>query len=137
MANSELFDTSRVGLNLPAEVGMPVGEVQTPALLIDLARFEQNVSRMGEYVREAGIGFRAHAKTHKSVDIAHYQIARGGAHGICCQKVSEAEVMVAGGINDVLVSNQVVDPNKIRRLVDLSTRARILVFALYNRGVLQ
>jgi D-serine deaminase-like pyridoxal phosphate-dependent protein len=29
-----------------------------------------------------------------------------GAIGVCCQKVGEAEVLVAGGVPDVLVSNQ-------------------------------
>jgi 3-hydroxy-D-aspartate aldolase len=73
------------------------------------------------------VRLRAHSKTHKSVDIARYQIEHGGACGICCQKVAEAEVMVAGGIGDVMLSNQVVDRHKIDRLARLSGRARILV----------
>jgi 3-hydroxy-D-aspartate aldolase len=55
------------------------------------------------------------------------QIARGGACGVCCQKVSEAEALVSAGIRDVLVSNQVVAPKKIERLAALATRARVLV----------
>ncbi len=112
--------------NIPARAGMAVAEVDTPSLLIDLDAYERNVERMACCVADAGLRLRPHAKTHKSVDIANHQIARG-AVGICCQKVSEAEVMVRGGVGDVLISNQVVTPRKIVRLAVLATRARVLV----------
>src|SRR5690606_20607003 len=70
---------------------------------------------------EAGIGWRPHAKAHKSVDIALAQIALG-ASGVCCQKVSEAEVFADGGITDILVSNEVVGDGKLRRFAELSSR---------------
>jgi len=115
------------GFNLPAEVGMPLEQVCTPALIVDLDAFEQNVATLRARLEAAGVRLRAHAKTHKSVDIASYQIEHGGACGICCQKVAEAEIMVAGGIGDVMVSNQVTDPGKIERLARLAKKARILV----------
>ncbi|MCP4388777.1 MAG: DSD1 family PLP-dependent enzyme, partial [Gammaproteobacteria bacterium] len=93
-----------VGLDIPAAVGMKLSEVCTPALIIDLDVFEANVATLRKRLQTAGVRHRAHAKTHKSVDIARYQIEHGGACGICCQKVSEAEVMVAGGIGDVMIS---------------------------------
>ena len=117
----------RVGFDVPALPGMPLDEVVTPALLIDLDAFEYNVAELRERLATAGVRLRAHSKTHKSVDIARYQMTHGGACGICCQKLSEAEVMVAGGIDDVLISNQVVDPAKVERLAALALRARILV----------
>ncbi len=116
-----------IGLDVPAEIGMRVEEIATPALAVDLDAFERNVATLKQRLEAAGVRLRAHAKTHKSVDIARYQLDHGGACGICCQKVSEAEVMVAGGIGDVMVSNQVVDPVRIERLARLATRARILV----------
>ena len=116
-----------VGLDIPASVGMPLDEVCTPALIVDLDAFESNAALLRHRLESAGVRLRAHAKTHKSVDIARYQVERGGACGICCQKVAEAEIMVAGGIGDVLVSNQVVDRGKIDRLARLAQRARILV----------
>ena len=116
-----------VGLNVPAEVGMSLEDVGTPALVIDLDSFEKNVKTMKDFVEKHGVRLRVHAKTHKSVDIALYQIAHGGACGVCCQKVSEAEALVAGGLRDVLVSNQVVDRKKIERLAALAKRARVLV----------
>jgi len=116
-----------VGLNIPAEVGMDAEDICTPALIVDLDAFEHNIEVMHKYIVENGLRHRAHAKTHKSVDIALYQIEHGGACGVCCQKVSEAEAMVAGGVKDVLVSNQVVDRRKIDRLAMMAKKARTLV----------
>lgn len=116
-----------VGLNLPAEVGMSIDEISTPSLIIDLDAFEKNVKIMRDFIRKAGVRHRAHAKTHKSADIALYQIEHGDACGICCQKVAEAEALVDAGVKDVLVSNQVVDPKKIDRLAQLAKKARVLV----------
>lgn len=108
----------------PADVGMSVDEVDTPALLVDLDAFDRNVEKMASFCDGSGVRLRAHAKTHKSPDIAKIQIA-SGAVGICCQKVSEAEAMVDGGVDDVLVSNEVVGSRKIDRLAALADRARI------------
>lgn len=119
--------TPVVGLNVPAEVGMDLADVATPALIVDLEAFERNVDRMSDFIKSKGLRHRAHAKTHKSADIALIQMERGGACGVCCQKVSEAEAIVAGGVKDVLVSNQVVDLRKIDRLAQLAGRARTLV----------
>jgi 3-hydroxy-D-aspartate aldolase len=116
-----------VGLNIPAEIGTALEDVCTPALVIDLDAFERNIAQMGQFAENAGVRHRAHAKTHKSADIALYQIEHGKACGICCQKVSEAEALVDGGVKDVMVSNQVVDPRKIDRLAQLANRARVIV----------
>jgi 3-hydroxy-D-aspartate aldolase len=116
-----------VGLDVPAQVGMHLDEVMTPALIIHLDAFEHNIETLRKQAKLANVRLRAHSKTHKSVDIARYQIDHGGACGICCQKLSEAEVMVAGGIDDVMISNQLVDPAKIERLAQLAKRARLLV----------
>lgn len=125
-----IADPSRplvVGLTVPAEIGMTIDQVATPALIIELDAFENNVRRMRNFLRQSGMQHRAHAKTHKSADIALYQIEHGDACGICCQKVSEAEVLVVGGVGDVLISNQVTDPDKIDRLAQLATRAKLQV----------
>jgi 3-hydroxy-D-aspartate aldolase len=108
----------------PAEVGMKLEEVDTPALLVDLDAFEHNLDLMAKTVRTAGLRLRPHAKTHKCAPIALQQMARG-AVGVCCQKVSEAEALVAGGVTDVLVTNEIVDPRKIVRLAKLAHDARI------------
>ncbi len=110
----------------PAEIGMPLAEVDTPALLVDLEALERNLRRLGDRARELGVRIRPHAKTHKSPTIARKQIALG-AVGVCCQKVSEAEALVAGGIGDVLVSNEVVGRPKLERLAALAREARVAV----------
>jgi D-serine deaminase-like pyridoxal phosphate-dependent protein len=108
----------------PAEIGASVTEVETPALIIDLDAFERNIAKMAEFARQSGMRLRPHAKTHKSCAIALRQIAHG-AVGQCVQKVGEAEVLVRGGVKDVLVSNQVVGGRKLRRLAALAKDATI------------
>lgn len=111
---------------LPAEPGMPLIEVDTPALLLDLDAFDNNLERLDASLAGRQVKVRPHAKSHKCPEIALRQMAHG-AVGVCCQKVTEAEAMVAGGIPDVLISNQVVGPRKIERLVTLAQRARVSV----------
>lgn len=116
-----------VGYDAPARVGMRLDEVMTPALVVDLDAFERNVAKMRDHAATMGVALRAHAKTHKSADIARHQMAEGGAVGVCCQKVSEAEALVRGGIGDVLIANEVTEPAKIARLVRLASQARVRV----------
>jgi len=108
----------------PAKVGDRVEDIDTPALVLEMDAFERNLKTLAGTVKGRPIRVRAHAKTHKSPDIARRQIAHG-AVGVCCQKVSEAEALVDGGITDVLVSNEVVGAKKIQRLAELSKRAHI------------
>lgn len=108
----------------PAAVGDTLAGIDTPALVLDLEAFEANLAALGDSLRGRKVRVRPHAKTHKSIDIAKRQMA-AGAVGVCCQKVSEAEVLVEGGIGDVLVSNEVVGAQKLERLAALSRRAKI------------
>jgi 3-hydroxy-D-aspartate aldolase len=112
----------------PARAGQSLQDVDTPALVVELDAFERNLARMAESVAGHGVRVRAHAKTHKCPEIAKRQIA-AGATGVCCQKVSEAEAMVDGGLQDVLVSNEIVGAAKLARLARLALRARIGVCA--------
>ncbi len=110
----------------PAEVGMPVADIDTPALVVDVDAYEHNLDLMARTLAGSPVRLRGHAKTHKCPVVALHQIARG-AVGSCCQKVSEAEAMVAGGVRNVLVSNEIVDRRKIERLVALARQAEIAV----------
>ncbi len=110
----------------PATVGMTLDEVETPALLVELDAFERNLKRLSDALNGTGVVHRAHAKMHKCPIIAKKQMEHG-AVGVCCQKVSEAEEMVNGGIDNVLVTNEIVDPRKIERLAALATRATVAV----------
>jgi D-serine deaminase-like pyridoxal phosphate-dependent protein len=103
---------------------MAVEDVDTPALIVELDLLEANLARMADYARERRVRLRPHAKMHKCTPLARRQLALG-AVGVCCQKVSEAEVMVAGGVQDVLISNEVVGRAKLERVAALARRARI------------
>ena len=108
----------------PAEIGMALADVDTPALLVDLDAFERNLDAMAGNISAAGVRLRPHAKTHKCAEIARRQMALG-AVGVCCQKVSEAQALARAGVPDVLVSNQVVGRRKIERLAALAREAKV------------
>ena len=108
----------------PANVGDPVSAVDTPALIVDLAAMERNMEKMAEFAKRNNVRMRPHAKTHKCAMVARRQLALG-AVGVCCQKVSEAEIMVAAGVTDVLVSNEIVGEAKVARLAALARQAKI------------
>jgi len=113
------IDELEVGYDIPAKVGMDEADIQTPCLVLDLDALERNIVKMGNFAKEMGVRHRVHGKMHKSVDVALLQERLGDSVGVCCQKVSEAEVFARGGIKDVLVSNQVRQPEKIDRLARL------------------
>ncbi len=112
----------------PANVGMSLEEVDTPALLIDLDAFERNLDRLASSLSHTQVRLRPHAKTHKCPVIALRQIALG-AVGVCCQKVSEAEAMVYGGISNVLITNEIVGIQKLRRVASLVRLAEVAICA--------
>ena len=112
----ERFGEYEVGYDIPAAIGMDEADIQTPCLVIDLDAMERNIKKMGDIAKKMGMRHRSHGKMHKSVNVQLIQQELGGACGVCCQKVSEAEAFARGGVKDVLVSNQVRDPAKIDRL---------------------
>jgi len=118
----------------PAEIGMPLDAVDTPALMIDLDAFDRNVARLAQAVAGTPVRARPHAKSHKCPVIALRQMA-AGAVGVCCQKVGEAEAMVYGGVPNVLVSNQIVGASKIARLAALAKQAWVAVCADHPTNV--
>ena len=105
-----------VGFDIPALPGMDEKDIQTPCLILDLDALERNIKKMGDYAKAHGMRHRSHGKMHKSVDVQKLQEELGGSVGVCCQKVSEAEVFARGGIKDILVTNEVRDLAKIDRL---------------------
>lgn len=118
----------------PAQIGMPLDSVDTPALLIDLDAFDRNVARLAQALAGTTVRARPHAKSHKCPVIALRQMA-AGAVGVCCQKVGEAEAMVHGGVSNVLVSNQIVGTSKIGRLAALAKQAWVAVCADHPANV--
>jgi D-serine deaminase-like pyridoxal phosphate-dependent protein len=107
--------------NLKSLVGQGVAAIDTPALVVDLDAMKRNLSRMAEFARKHDVRWRPHAKMHKSSAIARLQM-QAGAVGVCVQKTAEAEAMVAGGVWDVYISNEVIAPAKLARVAQLAHR---------------
>jgi D-serine deaminase-like pyridoxal phosphate-dependent protein len=93
---------------------------------VDLDLMEGNIRRLAAFFKEAGVAWRPHIKGNKVPAIAH-RLLDAGAIGVTCAKLSEAEVMAAAGIKDILVANQVVGPQKVTRLVKLRRVADVMV----------
>ncbi|MBI2193060.1 MAG: alanine racemase [Planctomycetes bacterium] len=103
-----------------------IEELDTPSLICDLDVMEANLKLMAERCRALGIALRPHTKSHKIPALAHLQIA-SGAQGITCQKLGDAEVMAAAGIDDILIPYNIVGKVKTERLARLARQIRVLV----------
>ncbi len=103
-------------------------EYGTPCAVIDMDRVERNIARIQKACEAAGVANRPHIKTHKSPVLAKMQIA-AGAHGITCQKLGEAEVMAEAGIDDILISYNLIGEEKMARLARLLGKANVTVAA--------
>ena len=113
-------------LETPSTAGLAVMDLATPSLVIDLDQMERNLTDMADFCKSAGIRLRPHSKTHKTPELALRQIELGAA-GVCTQKMSEAKVMVDNGVKNVFISNEVVDPEKLRLFAELSGKATMMV----------
>ncbi len=107
---------------IPLKSPMSLWDLPTPALVIDLEAMESNLAKMSAFAEGKKVKLRPHTKTHKCPIIAKKQIA-GGAVGVCAAKVSEAEVMVDAGIENVLVTSPVVTKEKIDRMLALAKKS--------------
>jgi D-serine deaminase-like pyridoxal phosphate-dependent protein len=109
-------------------IGASLVELDTPCLLVDLDALEHNFQLIADTYRNTECKMRGHVKNLKTPVLAHMQIAAGGTvGGVCAAKVAEAEVMMEGGIRDILIANQVVGHDKIARLCALAKQADMKV----------
>ena len=104
-------------------------QLETPCVVIDMAKAEENVIRMQADADAAGCRLRPHIKTHKMPLFARMQLAHGAA-GITCAKVSEAEVMADGGADDIFIAYPMVGGFRIKRAVALAWRLKRLILAV-------
>jgi D-serine deaminase-like pyridoxal phosphate-dependent protein len=100
----------------------------TPAMVIDMDVVERNIARVQALCNAAGVANRPHIKTHKSPELAKMQIA-AGARGITCQKVGEAEIMATNGIDDILITYNILGEEKVRRLGQVLALSQVIVAA--------
>ena len=106
--------------------GTPRDELDTPCFIIDLDVMERNIEKMAAYFRDRPAKLRPHMKHHKTPEIARKQI-EAGAIGVCCQKLGEAEAMADGGVDNILITYEIMGAAKIRRLVSLARRVNLMV----------
>lgn len=106
-------------------IGAPIDDLDTPALIVDARQMENNLRWLADYFAHRSCAIRPHFKSHKCVELARRQLAAGSASGITCAKLSEAEQLVAGGIADILIANQVVGQTKARRLAASNRTATV------------
>ena len=109
-------------------------EAETPFMVIDEDQTRKNISRIEKLASSSGKNLRPHSKTHKIPEIARWQI-EAGAIGVCVQKVSEAEVMFNGGVQNILISNEIVDRRKTDRIAKLAAagcRITVAIDSLYG-----
>jgi len=107
-------------------------DIPTPALLLDLDAFEDNVATMASFVQSKGKAFRPHGKTHKCPEVARALI-RAGAIGCCAARLSEAEVFAEFGIPGLLITTAVIGKEKIARAVRLASKAPDTIFVVDDR----
>lgn len=132
--------TGSSGRPAPAGIGDPVETIDTPALVVDLQAMTRNLEALAAWAAGRGVALRPHAKMHKSADVGALQMA-AGAVGLCVQKLSEAEALVAAAdagaprLPDLLLTNEVIDPAKLDRLAALARRVRLGVVVDSDIGV--
>ncbi|HUU28996.1 MAG TPA: DSD1 family PLP-dependent enzyme [archaeon] len=118
-------------------IGKSVEELQTPAIVADIEALDANLSLLAGYFAVRHCKLRPHFKSHKCVTLARRQLKAGSANGITCAKVSEAEQLVSGGIKDILIANQVIGPEKVRRVAELNRQAAVRLTVDSPEGVRQ
>ena len=115
--------------NEKVKPGVSKWDLDTPALCVDLDAMEKNIAIMQSALKKYGLPSRPHTKTHKCAAIAKYQLATGSI-GICCAKLSEAEAMVAHGVDKILMTTSNPSRTKIRRAMTLRKSHRDFIQAV-------
>ncbi len=105
---------------------MKLSEIETPALLLDLPKMEENMKKLNSYLTGHKVALRPHFKTNKSLEIVKRQLALG-AKGVTCSKLSEAEVLVNAGIENILIANQIIQRSKIERVASFAKKTHLIV----------
>lgn len=114
---------------------MTIDDIETPAVLIDESIARANIAAYQSYCDMHGLQLRPHIKTHKLPQLAKAQL-EAGAKGITCQKISEAEVMASHGIDDILITYNMLGERKLQRLRRLAENTRRLAVTADNQTVI-
>ena len=105
---------------------MYIKDLETPALVADKTLMQKNLDTMMGLLEGKQPKLRPHYKTHKTAEIAQWQL-KNGAIGITCSKLSEAMDLAEAGVEDILIANQVVQPSKIKKMAQLAGKCKLTV----------
>ena len=108
-------------------IGKNVFELSTPVMVVDIEKLEDNLERMDSWLNGSSVKLRPHFKSHKCVELARRQNRLPNTIGITCAKTSEAEVLVKGGITDILIANQIIGADKALRIANMNKKALVRV----------
>ena len=118
-------------MNMPEKlknlIGKNIAQLPTPAIVADEKTIAQNIELMANYFKDSDCKLRPHFKSHKCVTLAKKQLEFENTIGITCAKLSEAEQLVWGGVDDVLIANQLIGMDKALRLAQLNKKAKVRV----------
>jgi D-serine deaminase-like pyridoxal phosphate-dependent protein len=120
-----------------SQVGLHKNELDTPALILDLDVMQRNVRYMRDYFRYSSVKLRPHVKLHRATPELAFRQMTEGTNGLTCSKLGEAEILVAAGIKDVLIANQIVGTRKIQRLMNLASQAKMMVAVDNAQNILE
>ena len=105
-----------------------LGQLETPALLLDEARMDRNIERMRNQMRRLGVSFRPHVKTNKSIDVTH-RIMETPQGPITVSTLREADYFAAHGVTDILYA-VCIAPNKLDHVMALQDKGVRLTLIL-------
>lgn len=117
--------------------GKSVYELPTPCIIADIEMLEANLQKMDDFLNGTNCKLRPHFKSNKCVSLARLQISYKNTVGITCAKLSEAEQLVAGGVHDVLIANQVIGMDKTARIAEMNRTATVRVAVDSKIGIEQ
>ncbi len=117
--------------------GKPFNELPSPSIVADIDAIDANLAKMDDYFAGPACKLRPHFKSHKCVTLARRQMSHSNTVGITCAKLSEAEQLVAGGITDVLIANQVIGMDKTERIAEMNRHAIVRVAVDSELGIEQ
>jgi D-serine deaminase-like pyridoxal phosphate-dependent protein len=118
-------------MTMPDHAALP-----TPAILVDRSKVAANLRRMQQVCDANGVELRPHMKTHKMVEVARQQVA-GGARGLTCAKLGEAEAMLPSGVQEIFLAHSLADPGQAPRIAALAEKLRDLRVAVTSAAHLE
>jgi D-serine deaminase-like pyridoxal phosphate-dependent protein len=108
----------------------------TPAILVDRSKLTANLRRMQQVCDAHRVELRPHMKTHKMVEVARMQLA-GGAKGLTCAKLGEAEAMLPSGVQEIFLAHSLADPGQAPRIAALVDQLRDFRVAVTSEAHLE